>query len=706
MKRNIFLAMACGITLFSSLAQDFTAPDILTRRDAFARLRKGEGVESALKALPSLNEPDKAAVVSALIASADKPGVRAVLTAALDDEAPLVRLAGIQAAIALADGNATEKLFALAAQKDEIGKTAAFALQALKSDSAATWLRNAALDKNRPQAERDRAFTIIAARGEKDLVPLLLAPDSANAASAHLLRSILEEADFGQALQMVMRLPADKRDPFLSALGGAYNRFSGKGKDDSLKAIEKEIERSATDAERVQLIPLLASAESAEASAFLSKQLQSPSVDIRKETVRTLAKWNGEAAMGSLEKATHDNDQTVRILAERACAERSVGTRIIAINAGGPAVGGFSADQKASGGKPYSTTHGISTAAAGIGAAPEDVYKTSRYGNMVYTIDGLTPSKRYRIRLHFAEPFFSTPARSANVLVNGKAALEDFDIVKATGGEFTAIVKSIMAEADGMGKLTIDFRSVKDNALVCGLEVFEVPVTAVQATAKTRVLLLTGANNHNWKKTTAALVSVLSSCPSVSVTVDQEAWNLKPEALRSCDVLFFNWNTFGPDKREWSQEMKDAFIPWVKNGGGVVILHAGGSLFYNWKEFQSLIGGTWKDGTFHPRYQACAVHIADAAHPVTKGITDFETVDEPWQKLTNGNPNRKVLATVTTSKANGGTGEPEVAALVTELGKGRCFNLVLGHDAAAIKNPGFVHLLCNGIQWAGSSSTR
>ena len=56
--------------------------------------------------------------------------------------------------------------------------------------------------------------------------------------------------------------------------------------------------------------------------------------------------------------------------------------------------------------------------------------------------------------------------------------------------------------------------------------------------------------------------------------------------------------------------------------------------------------------------------------------------------------------------AVGGTGEPEVAALTTELEKGRCFNLVSGHNAAAIRNPGFAHLLCNGIQWADAAHAR
>ncbi len=237
------------------------------------------------------------------------------------------------------------------------------------------------------------------------------------------------------------------------------------------------------------------------------------------------------------------------------------------------------------------------------------------------------------------------------------------------------------------------------------------PIAVAPTPGQIRVLLLAGANNHNWQETTESLKKVLAKNPNFAVTVTETPWDMTPDALASCDVVFFNWNTFGKDKREWSQPMKDAFIPWVKKGGGVVIFHAGGSIFYNWPEFMSLIGGTWEKGTYHPKQQEYTVKIENVDHPITKGMKDFVTFDEPWQKLSNRNPDRKMLATTTipkakTEKGGGGTGEPEVMAMTTELEKGRCFNLVLGHNGKSIENEGCTALILRGTEWAATGEVK
>jgi hypothetical protein len=107
-----------------------------------------------------------------------------------------------------------------------------------------------------------------------------------------------------------------------------------------------------------------------------------------------------------------------------------------------------------------------------------------------------------------------------------------------------------------------------------------------------------------------------------------------------------------------------------------------------------------------PEMQTFRVNLADKTHPVTHGMADFETFDEPWQHIGNRNPGRRVLATGIVAKENGGSGEPEPFAFVTELGKGRCFNLVLGHDAQALGNAGCRTLVLRGAEWAATGEVR
>jgi type 1 glutamine amidotransferase/HEAT repeat protein len=394
------------------------------------------------------------------------------------------------------------------------------------------------------------------------------------------------------------------------------------------------------------------------------------------------------------------------------------GPAVLAINMGGPAVGHFKADTDFDGGKPYKAKESIDISEA-QNAAPEEVYQTSRFGDCTYRLSGLTPNGAYKIRLHYAELFHKAPGgRAGDVIVNGIKIVDNLpsgDHCKA----FT-VTKDFTANVEG--KVIVEIKTTRDHVKVNGLEILAVgaaakavaPVqtapaapVAKAAPGQIRVLLLSGANNHNWSETTASLKKVYATNPKFFVTVNEAPWDMTPDSLASCDVVFFNWNTFGKDKREWNQAMKDAFIPWVKKGGSVVIFHAGGSIFYSWPEFMSLIGGTWEKGTFHPHQQEYTVKIENVDHPITKGIKDFVTFDEPWQKLSNRNPDRKVLATTTipkekTGKIGGGTGEPEVMAMTTELEKGRCFNLVLGHSGKSIENEGCTALILRGTEWAAT----
>lgn len=397
-------------------------------------------------------------------------------------------------------------------------------------------------------------------------------------------------------------------------------------------------------------------------------------------------------------------------------------TAIIAINLGGPAVGHFKADADFEGGKPYSVKAAIDLSEA-QNAAPEEVYQTSRFGDCTYRLSGFTPNGAYKIRLHYAELFHKAPGgRAGDVIVNGVKIIDN--LPSGEHRKAFTVAKDITANAEG--KVIVEIKTTRDHVKVNGLEILAVgaaakavaPVSSAPAApvaqaapGQIRVLLLTGANNHNWSETTASLKKVYATNPKFFVTVNESPWDMTPDSLTSCDVVFLNWNTFGKDKREWSQTMKDAFIPWVKKGGNVVIFHAGGSIFYNWPEFMSLIGGTWEKGTFHPAQQEYAVKINNPDHPITKGLKDFVTFDEPWQKLSNRNPERKVLATTTipkekTGKTGGGSGEPEVMAMTTELEKGRCFNLVLGHSGKSIENEGCTALILRGTEWAATGTVK
>lgn len=218
-----------------------------------------------------------------------------------------------------------------------------------------------------------------------------------------------------------------------------------------------------------------------------------------------------------------------------------------------------------------------------------------------------------------------------------------------------------------------------------------------------RVLIFSGQNNHDWKSTTPVLEKILAGSGRFSVEVTGHPETCTAETFAGCDVVLSNWNGFGPGAavKEWPPETREALMSFVRNGGGFVVVHAGGSSFPDWADYQQVIGGTWGKGTGHGRPHAFEVKFPDAAHPIVRGLAPFQTTDELWHRMAL-QPGVEVVATAFSALDQGGTGNDEPVAMVTRFGKGRCFNLVLGHDAAAMQTPQFQMLLIRGTEWAAT----
>ncbi len=228
-----------------------------------------------------------------------------------------------------------------------------------------------------------------------------------------------------------------------------------------------------------------------------------------------------------------------------------------------------------------------------------------------------------------------------------------------------------------------------------------VPVGAEEA--KSRVLILSGANNHDWKSTTPAIRAALEESGRFAVDVEENVFGMTPTSFAPYAVVLSNFNTYGNNapKGEWSAETKKAFLDHIAKGKGLVIVHAGSSVFYDWPEFQNLACGTWKDGTNHGAIHVDQVTFTGEESPITKGLAPFWIRDEFWQKTAVA-PGAKALASVTPDPAFKGSGKLENIIFTTESGGGRGFAIFLGHDATAMKNPAWRTLLQRGTEWAAT----
>lgn len=226
--------------------------------------------------------------------------------------------------------------------------------------------------------------------------------------------------------------------------------------------------------------------------------------------------------------------------------------------------------------------------------------------------------------------------------------------------------------------------------------------------APVRVLILSGANVHEWQKTTPLLRDLFDKHPRFRVArVLDDVTRLDGALMDACDVVVSNF-TKHPQMagRFWGEAAEQAFIGGVRAGKGFVAIHAACSADQDWPEIQQLYGLTWKlNETGHTQIHTYKVEFAGVAHPITRGLPTFWMTDELYQKMWKETPSEfQVLASAFAWPQWGGTGRYEPVLLTTSLGKGRGVNLLLGHDVTAMSNAGFQALLLRSAEWAASGN--
>lgn len=219
---------------------------------------------------------------------------------------------------------------------------------------------------------------------------------------------------------------------------------------------------------------------------------------------------------------------------------------------------------------------------------------------------------------------------------------------------------------------------------------------AQEPPAKLKVLILSGANNHNWKATTPALKQILEDSGRFECEVTEKPAECNLETFKKYDVVLSDYN--GP---RWGEAAEQGLLEYVRGGGGFVVVHAANNAFSNWPEYEVLIGVAWRQGAGHGNRHSFAVKIVNPDHPITQGMKDFQhNVDELYHRLKRAE-NVNILAVAHSDPAQRGTGEDEPMLVTVDYGQGRVFQTVMGHDVNA-HGVGFKCTLLRGTEWAAT----
>jgi type 1 glutamine amidotransferase len=221
---------------------------------------------------------------------------------------------------------------------------------------------------------------------------------------------------------------------------------------------------------------------------------------------------------------------------------------------------------------------------------------------------------------------------------------------------------------------------------------------------KIRLLILSGANNHDWKSTTPVLKKMYEESGRFTVDVTENVPGLSGGDFAKYDALISNYTTFPKVQgHRWPAETEKAFLDYIAAGHGLVVFHAASTAWNDWPEFTDLIGLSWQMGkSAHGANHSFVVSIVDHEHPITQGMKDFQHLSDELYHRQLKHTTAKVLATAFSAKAKGGTGQDEPMVVVTEYGKGRVFHNALGHDTKAMRCIAFQTLMLRGAEWSAT----
>ena len=152
---------------------------------------------------------------------------------------------------------------------------------------------------------------------------------------------------------------------------------------------------------------------------------------------------------------------------------------------------------------------------------------------------------------------------------------------------------------------------------------FAVTVSASAKTShgKIRVLIVDGFSNHDWQQTTRLVRGILEATNEFNVDVStapqdtgSAAWKAWRPRFADYDVVIQTCNENGDSgllhgmtpRPDWPSAVKKDFEEYVRKGGGVYIYHAGENAFVGWKEYEQMVGLSWRDANY-----GTAIRIGD-----------------------------------------------------------------------------------------------
>ena len=200
-----------------------------------------------------------------------------------------------------------------------------------------------------------------------------------------------------------------------------------------------------------------------------------------------------------------------------------------------------------------------------------------------------------------------------------------------------------------------------------------------------------------------AIVRMGEKTGAYTAVVSSDTTMFQEERLAQFDAVLFN-NTTGELFAD--PALRASLLAFVREGGGVVGLHAATDAFYEWPEFGEMMGGYFLN---HPWTEEVTLRIEEPDHPITASFdaSSYAVADEIYQFREPYSRDRlRVLVSLDTTRLDlereGVQREDRDFAVswIRREGAGRVFYSSLGHQYEIFTDPAILRHWLAGIQYA------
>jgi type 1 glutamine amidotransferase len=225
-----------------------------------------------------------------------------------------------------------------------------------------------------------------------------------------------------------------------------------------------------------------------------------------------------------------------------------------------------------------------------------------------------------------------------------------------------------------------------------------------------RLLLLCDDHYHPGSVPTEGIAPLKEK--GFDIEVISDANEFKPEMLADYAVIIMSKcdHTTLKNNTPWkTDEVQEAFVRYVENGGGLMVTHSGTVKGKTTEKLDALIGCRF---AFHPNNCPVTVDVVKP-HPIAEGVGLFTEVDEHYHLTITADDADIFLASYAADQGDEEkyASEPyfntpaaiRAAGYTRTQGKGRICVLTPGHTLEVWLNPQYQRILENALKWCAGN---